>query len=126
MMSTANRADRSPLEVVNRFNDAWNRANLDDLLALISENCVFENTSPSPDGERFTGKVAVGRAWAPVLETAGMRFEAEELFEAGDRVVVRWVYHWTDGEGSPGHVRGVDLIRVRDGLVSEKLSYVKG
>jgi len=125
-MSTAIRVGRAPLEVVTAFNDAWNRANLDDLLALITEDCVFENTSPSPDGERFIGKDAIRIAWAPVLNTNGMRFEAEELFEVGDRVVVRWVYHWIDGKGSPGHVRGVDLIRVRDGLVAEKLSYVKG
>jgi hypothetical protein len=32
-----------------------------------------------------------------------------------------WCYSW-DG----GHVRGVDMFRVRDGKVAEKLSYVKG
>ncbi len=40
---------------------------------------------------------------------------------AGDRVVQRWRYSWADG-----HIRGVDVMRVRDGLVAEKLSYVKG
>jgi hypothetical protein len=29
-------------------------------------------------------------------------------------------------EGKPGHVRGVDIFRVRDGKLAEKLSYVKG
>ena len=53
------------------------------------------------------------------------RFEAEETFAAGDRCVVRWVYHWVR-DGQPGHVRGVDVFRVRDGKVAEKLSYVKG
>jgi hypothetical protein len=36
-------------------------------------------------------------------------------------VVQLWRYSWADG-----HVRGVDVIRVRDGKVAEKLSYVKG
>jgi hypothetical protein len=35
--------------------------------------------------------------------------------------VSRWRYSWSDG-----HIRGADLFRVRDGLVAEKLSYVKG
>ena len=39
---------------------------------------------------------------------------------------VRWIYRWVDGDGKPGHVRGVDVFRVRDGKVAEKLSYVKG
>ena len=38
-----------------------------------------------------------------------------------DRVVQTWRYDWGDG-----HVRGVDLFVVRDGLVAEKRSYVKG
>jgi ketosteroid isomerase-like protein len=53
------------------------------------------------------------------------RFETEELFACGERCVVRWTYHWTR-DGRPGHVRGVDVFRVRDGRVAEKLSYVKG
>ena len=44
-----------------------------------------------------------------------------------DRAVVRWTYRWAaDRPSDPGHVRGVDIIRVRDGKVAEKLSYVKG
>ena len=48
-------------------------------------------------------------------------FTTEEVIDAGDRVVTRWRYDF-DG----GHVRGVDVFRVRDGLVAEKFSYVKG
>jgi hypothetical protein len=40
---------------------------------------------------------------------------------AGDRAFVRWRYMWGDG-----HVRGVDVMRVRDGRVAESLAYVKG
>jgi ketosteroid isomerase-like protein len=29
-------------------------------------------------------------------------------------------------EGKPWHLRGIDVFRVRDGRVAEKLSYVKG
>ena len=53
-------------------------------------------------------------------------FTEEETFVAGERGVLRWRFEWTDEEGSPGHVRGVDVLRFRDGKVGEKLSYVKG
>ena len=46
--------------------------------------------------------------------------------EGGNRCVVRWRYEWVEKDGKPGHVRGVDVVRVRDGKVAEKLSYVKG
>jgi hypothetical protein len=39
---------------------------------------------------------------------------------------MRWRYDWVDERGVSGHVRGVDLYQVKNGLISEKLSYVKG
>jgi len=47
--------------------------------------------------------------------------EIEEIFGLGMRCVMRWKYHWADG-----YVRGVDIFSVADGLIAEKLSYVKG
>jgi ketosteroid isomerase-like protein len=52
-------------------------------------------------------------------------FEEEEIVAAGDRVVVRWTYR-KQKDGKPWHLRGIDLFRVRDGRIAEKLSYVKG
>jgi len=70
------------------------------------------------------GREAVRNAWAEVIGTPGMSLTEEESFVTGDRAVVRWCYAW--GGSERDHVRGVDVIRFRDGLVSEKLSYVKG
>jgi ketosteroid isomerase-like protein len=110
-----------PLEVVERFGAAWSSHDLDRTLELISEDCVFEATGPAPDGVRHVGRTAIRSAWEPIFADATSQFEAEETFLAGDRVVQRWCYSW---EG--GHVRGVDIFRVRSGEVTEKVSYVKG
>ncbi len=63
------------------------------------------------------------QVWGQMLaETPQARFSVEEQFSAGsDRAVVRWRYDW-----GGGHVRGVDIIRVRDGRLAESLAYVKG
>jgi len=109
------------LETVEAFGKAWADHDLDATLALVTDDCVFDATGPAPDGSRHVGKDAVRAAWQAIFDDTGSRFEAEETFGAGDRVVQRWRYDWGDG-----HVRGVDVFRVRDGLVAEKLSYVKG
>lgn len=107
---------------VDRFNDAFNRHDVDAVMALMTDDVVFENTYPPPDGERHQGQAAVRAFWESFFgSTPSARFDAEEMFVAGDRAVVRWRFEWGDG-----HVRGVDVIRVRDGKVAEKLSYVKG
>jgi ketosteroid isomerase-like protein len=114
------------LAVVNRFNDAFNRHDVDAVMAAMTEDCVFDSTRPPPDGERIAGQAAVRKFWeAFFARSPQARFETEEIFAAGDRAVVRWVYHWVR-DGARGRVRGVDVFRVRDGRVAEKLSYVKG
>lgn len=114
------------LDTVTRFNDAFNRHDVDAIMALMTDDCIFDNTGPAPDGRRLAGQSAVRAFWnAMFTRSPQARFESEEVIAMGDRCVVRWVYHWVI-EGKPGHVRGVDIFRVRSGKVSEKLCYVKG
>jgi predicted SnoaL-like aldol condensation-catalyzing enzyme len=95
-------------------------------MALMTDDVIFENTSPSPDGERYDGQTAVRAFWERLFASSpNAHFEAEDLFAGGDRCTVRWRYTWDNTNGS-GHVRGVDVFRVREGKVAEKLSYVKG
>ena len=118
---------RSTLETVARFNEAVNRHNLEATMALMTDDCVFENTYPPPDGERFTGQAAVRAFWKEFFTASpNAQFEFEETFASEDRAVVRWLYRWTDADGNSGHIRGVDLFRIRAGQIAEKLSYVKG
>jgi ketosteroid isomerase-like protein len=109
------------IKVVERFGTAWAAHDLDAALALVTDDCVFDGTGPAPDGTRSVGKDGIRAAWQPIFDDPSSRFDAEDTFAAGDRVVQMWIYSW-DG----GHVRGVDVMRVRDGKVSEKFSYVKG
>jgi uncharacterized protein (TIGR03086 family) len=110
-----------PLAAVDRFDAALTAKDPDTIMAAMTGDCVFESTMP-PDGERHVGADAVRVAWDQVLAAPGdHRFTTESRFAADDRVVVRWRYDWPDG-----HVRGVDLFRVRGGLIAEKLAYVKG
>ena len=113
-------------EVIDRFNEAFNRHDIEAVMAMFTEDCVFDNTSPTPDGERHEGQAAVRAFWERFFASSpDAHFEAEDTFAAGDRCTVRWRYTWKSAGGT-GHVRGVDVFRVRDGKVAEKLSYVKG
>jgi len=116
-------ADDPVMELMDRFTSALNSHDLDAVLALVTDDIVFESTSPPPDGARYDGRDAVGRVWGQMLETTPRaRFFVEEQFSDGsERAVVRWRYDW-----GHGYVRGVDIVRVRDGRLAESLAYVKG
>src|ERR1035438_6315348 len=44
---------------IDRFNEAFNRHDADGLAAFLTEDTMFEDTSPAPDGRRIEGKAAV-------------------------------------------------------------------
>ena len=115
------------LVAIERFNEAFNRHDVDALMAVMAEDCVFENTFPPPDGERHEGHAAVRSVWELFFGASPRAtFEFEETFACGERCVVRWLYRWVETDGMNGHVRGVDVFRMRDGKIVEKLSYAKG
>jgi len=117
----------STIEVINQFNEVFNRHDVPAVMALMTEDCIFDNTYPAPDGERFEGQEAVGRFWEEFFRSSpDANFQSEEMFACGDRCVICWRYNWTNADGSRSHIRGVDILRVRDGKVAEKLAYVKG
>ncbi|MFN8533220.1 MAG: nuclear transport factor 2 family protein [Dehalococcoidia bacterium] len=114
------------LATIDRFNTAFNSHDVDAIMAMMTADCVFEGTDPGPDGARFEGAAAVRGYWERFFASSPKaRFTTEEQFAAGDRATVCWRYDWQNDAG-PGHVRGVDVILVRDGKVAEKKSYVKG
>lgn len=114
------------LAAVEKFNSAFNSHDVDAVMNAMTEDCVFENTNPQPDGTRFEGTNAVRAFWEKFFAAnPDAFFEAEEIFASGDRCVVRWIYRKTK-EGKPWHLRGVDIFKIRNGKVAEKLSYVKG
>jgi uncharacterized protein (TIGR03086 family) len=109
------------------FSAAFGRGDVDAIMALSTDDCVFEATGPAPDGVRHEGAEAMRAVWEQLFGGTGEpAFSEEETFVAGDRGVLRWRFDWVDEAGTPGHVRGADVLRFRDGRVCEKLSYVKG
>lgn len=115
------------VRLVLAFNEAFNRRDVEGMMRLMSEDCVFENTDPAPDGTVYSGREAVTQFWRDFFrESPQAHIEIEEIFGLGFRCVMRWRYDWVDAAGQKGHVRGVDIYRVKQGLISEKLSYVKG
>ena len=117
----------STIRIALAFHEAFNRHDVAGMMRLMSDDCVFENTYPAPDGAVYTGKQAVTQFWQDFFrESPQAHIEIEEIFGAGLRCIMRWRYDWVDAAGNQGHVRGVDIFRVKEGSICEKLSYVKG
>ena len=57
---------------VDRFNDAFNRHDVDAVMAAMTDDCVFESTSP-PSGQRYEGQDQVRGGMGGVLRRVAHR-----------------------------------------------------
>jgi ketosteroid isomerase-like protein len=115
------------LRIVEAFTEATNCHDVERMLELVSDDVLFEGTTP-PDGLRIVGdKAALRRLWDGIFRGSPRAVvENEEVMIAGDRCTVRLRYVFDRDRPQDGHIRGVDLMRLADGRIVEKLSYVKG
>ncbi|WP_371498086.1 nuclear transport factor 2 family protein [Kitasatospora sp. NBC_00374] len=114
---------RTTAEVVDRFNHAFVRHDAGALADLIGEDCVMESVQPAPSGERVEGRAACLAWWQALADDRTARFEPVDVFAAGERATIRWRYRY--GEGPTDWVEGVNVMRVRGGLIVEALGYSK-
>ena len=113
---------RQTAEIMRRFNDVFQLHDPSALAELVAEDCVIENTAPAPEGARHAGREACIGLWSAIATQPDTRFDLEETFVSGERATIRWRYWKADGNS----VRGVNLMRVQDGLIVEAMGYVKG
>jgi ketosteroid isomerase-like protein len=71
----------SSMRLVLEFNDAFNSHDVEGMMKLMSEDCVFENTDPAPDGTRYSGRDAVTQFWQNFFrDSPHAHIEIEEIF----------------------------------------------
>ena len=74
----------SAMRVALEFNQALNRHDVAAMMALMSDDCVFENTSPAPDGTVYSGKEAVTQFWQDFFRASPQaHIQVEEILGEG-------------------------------------------
>lgn len=110
-------------EVIDRFNHAFVLHDASLLENLVAEDCVMESVDSASEGSRVVGRAANLQLWRNLADNRDGQFEVEDVVVFGDRANIRWRYR--SGPGLSQYVRGVTLMRLRDGLIVEALAYAK-
>ena len=120
-------SDADAAMLLDRFADAWNRHDLDTLMALMTDDCVFDaSAGPDVHGQRSEGQHAVRAAFAAVFEMfPDAHWGNPKHFVAGSRAVSEWTFTGTRKDGTRVAVNGCDLFTLRDGKIAVKNSYRK-
>jgi ketosteroid isomerase-like protein len=111
-------------ELTIRFTDAFNRDDLDGVMAMVAEDAVYEEFT----GTVSRGKAAIRAAFEPQFrgDHGKIRFETEDLFAdaATGKALIRWVCRLETRRG-PARWRGLDILHFENGLAKQKLTYAK-
>jgi steroid delta-isomerase-like uncharacterized protein len=109
------------------FADAWNRHDLETLMSMMTDDCVFEaSAGPEVYGQRSEGKPAVRAAYAAVFAAfPDAHWANARHFVAGNRGVSEWTFTGTGHDGRRVEVSGCDLLTFTDGKIAIKNSYRK-
>lgn len=110
-------------EIINRFNHAFVHHDPTALEELVAADCVMEAVQPAPEGARYEGRAACLAFWRALTEDHSTQFEPEDVVVWGEHATIRWRYRF--GDAPTDSVRGVNLMRVRDGQIVEALGYSK-
>jgi ketosteroid isomerase-like protein len=105
--------------LIERYNDAWNRHDVDAICSMHAPGMVFENHTA---GERAEGD-DVARHIASIFANApDIAFEARRLYTTPELAVCEWTASATrDGERVSWP--GVDVFPLRGGLIARKDVY---
>jgi steroid delta-isomerase-like uncharacterized protein len=119
--------DGSKLDVLERMAAAFNRHDLDAIMSLFADDCVFESPrGADPWGTRFVGKAEVREGLAARFHgIPDVHYRDARHFVAGERGASEWTLTGTTTEGELIEVRGCDLWTFDGDRVAVKDSYWK-
>jgi len=107
--------------LIDAYNDAWNRQDLDAIDRLHADDVVFENHTA---GERAEGAAAVRAHIAGIFERwPSLRFRGRRLYVADDFAVSEWTATATRPDGTQIEWDGVDVFPFRGGKILRKDVY---
>jgi ketosteroid isomerase-like protein len=109
-------------ELIERYNDAWNRQDVAAIDSMHAPDIVFHNHTA---GESVAGSGPVREHIAGIFKNwPGMRFTGRTLYVREALVVQEWTATGTHAEsGRSATWDGMDILPTRDGLFVRKDVY---
>jgi ketosteroid isomerase-like protein len=120
--------DSNLRDLLTSHAEAWNRHDLETLMSLFAEDCVFEASGGDEVcGKRYRGFREVKEAFAGVLKTMPDAHwgDGRHYILGPDHGVSEWTLTGTLPDGRRLEVNGCDFLTVRDGKIITKNSYRK-
>jgi ketosteroid isomerase-like protein len=106
-------------EAIERYNDAWNRQDVDAIVAMHAPDFVFHNWTA---GEEVSADAARDHIARIFRNTPSLRFSGRRLYARDGLVVSEWTAR-AERDGVEVEWDGVDVFPFENGLIKRKDVY---
>ncbi len=109
------------------FNRAWGDSDLNALMDLVSEDCVYAASVGPEPGTTYVGRDEVRRGFTELL---AYEEDCEEgrggpIYIHGNRGFCEWSYRLPQADGSRVEVRGCDFFEFEGNRIRRKDAFIK-
>ncbi|TAM85995.1 MAG: nuclear transport factor 2 family protein [Candidimonas sp.] len=120
-------SEESLTRLLESFGAAWNRHDIEALMACMHDDCVFEAVAgPDACGARHQGPQAVRKAFESAwLTIPDAQWRNPRVWVKGEQGVVESTFTGTAADGAHIEANMVDLITFRDGKILRKNAFRK-
>jgi ketosteroid isomerase-like protein len=115
------------VEIVRRMLDAFNRGDLDGVIATFDEDCLLEEPREMPDrpSRGFRRHDGIREWMANLRGVAGVRFEPRSFTTGGGAVVSELAAHGQgQGSGVPVEWTTFAVMQMRDGKITRAQAFL--
>jgi uncharacterized protein len=120
LLAAEERSAPSLEDVIDAYNEAWNRHDLDGIVALHGPGMVFQNYNAGERAEGNDVRVHIGGIFE---NWPDIRFVGRTLYVGDNFVVQEWTAHATHPSGTELTWEGVDIFPFKDGKILRKDVY---
>ena len=114
-------------EIVEAFAAAWNRHDVDAIMAVMTNDCIFVGPAGGDGfGTRTEGQTQVRELFAQYFEAyPDLHFSDPTILVEGDEAILEATQSRTESDGAKFVCRGCDVLRFRGEKIWIKSYYVK-
>jgi len=123
----SNSASITGAESLAQLFDAFNRHDVDSVMAFFADDCQFFTVAGNEVyGTLVDGSDAIAKAFSGVWAAMpDAHWDHHGHFVHGDRAVSEWTFSGTNADGSRVEAEGADLFTLRDGKIAIKQAFRK-
>jgi ketosteroid isomerase-like protein len=114
------------LEALRAFGAAWDDANLERLMDLMTDDCIYQASVGPEPGRTYVGRAAVRAGFEAMLtHDADAESHGGRVFVAGNLGVSEWSYIQRGADGRVVEVRGCDILEFVGCKIARKDAFRK-